>query len=431
MTSVARGCPPSSRARSWCRAATPRIPTSDLSRPVTQRRLVARSGKHFQLLDQVLALEPVAVVESGAAAAVTPPPGLDAGRLSVLVVDDEPPARAELAWLLQQDARVGIVRTASGGAQALRLIEQHPIDAVFSDIRMPGVDGLELARALSRAPRRPHIVFVTAYDRHAVDAFDLQAIDYLMKPVRAERLAEAVRRVHLANRQAAAAQLRRPGPPGLPPNRPWRRRATACTPATRRTRARPHTRVTPGTLATPRPAPGRRHRPRSGPAAHPAAGRRPRPARPRTARRAAGGGRPPGGRSGRDDRRRARRRDPVRAALPGPLRRGPGRLRAAAHEQRQPPDPDPAVHARGALGRGRIRPDPPQHPRRATARGRDPGRERPVLGPPGRPGAAGQPPHTKDLRDKLVRTSALDRGIRSMPTSVRLGDSESDHAGRP
>lgn len=147
-------------------------------------------------------------------AAVTPPPGLDAGRLSVLVVDDEPPARAELAWLLQQDARVGIVRTASGGAQALRLIEQHPIDVVFSDIRMPGVDGLELARALTRAPRRPHIVFVTAYDRHAVDAFDLQAIDYLMKPVRAERLAEAVRRVHLAVRQAAAAQLRRPG---LPP----------------------------------------------------------------------------------------------------------------------------------------------------------------------------------------------------------------------
>ncbi|MFN8075322.1 MAG: response regulator transcription factor [Kineosporiaceae bacterium] len=146
-------------------------------------------------------------------AAATPPPGLDAGRLSVLVVDDEPPARAELAWLLQQDARVGIVRTASGGAQALRLIEQHPIDAVFSDIRMPGVDGLELARALARAPRRPHVVFVTAYDRHAVDAFDLQAIDYLMKPVRAERLAESVRRIHLAVRQAAAAQVRRPGMP--------------------------------------------------------------------------------------------------------------------------------------------------------------------------------------------------------------------------
>ncbi|GAB3594474.1 LytTR family DNA-binding domain-containing protein [Angustibacter peucedani] len=115
--------------------------------------------------------------------------------LSVLVVDDEEPALAELAYLLAQDERVGEVRTAGGGPQALRVLEDDAVDVVFCDIAMPGLDGLDLARVLARFSRRPQVVFVTAYDQHAVDAFDLQATDYVMKPVRAERLAEAVRRV--------------------------------------------------------------------------------------------------------------------------------------------------------------------------------------------------------------------------------------------
>ena len=122
-------------------------------------------------------------------------PAAPSAGLSVLVVDDEEPALAELAYLLGQDERVSAIRTANGGPAALRLLEGASVDVVFCDIAMPGLDGLDLARVLARFARRPQVVFVTAYDQHAVDAFDLRAADYVMKPVRAERLREAVRRV--------------------------------------------------------------------------------------------------------------------------------------------------------------------------------------------------------------------------------------------
>src|SRR4051794_3255266 len=125
------------------------------------------------------------------AGATTPP----AQPLRVLVVDDEAPALEELTWLLSQDERVGTIRRASSGAEALRVLDGEPVDVVFCDIKMPGLDGLDLARVLARFSQRPQVVFVTAYDRHAIDAFDLRATDYVMKPVRAERLGEAVRRV--------------------------------------------------------------------------------------------------------------------------------------------------------------------------------------------------------------------------------------------
>jgi DNA-binding LytR/AlgR family response regulator len=115
--------------------------------------------------------------------------------LRVLVVDDEAPARDELAFLLSDDPRVGSVRCAGNAALALKLLAEEPVDVVFCDIKMPGLDGMELARIVSQFAQRPQIVFVTAYDDHAVDAFDLQATDYVMKPARADRVAEAVRRV--------------------------------------------------------------------------------------------------------------------------------------------------------------------------------------------------------------------------------------------
>ncbi|WP_298323774.1 LytTR family DNA-binding domain-containing protein [Haloactinopolyspora sp.] len=114
--------------------------------------------------------------------------------LTVLAVDDEPPALAELAFLLEQDDRIGQVLTAGDGTAALRLLEREHIDTVFLDIRMPGLSGLDLARVLAQFRRRPAVVFVTAYDDHAVTAFDLHAVDYVMKPYRRERLFEAVRR---------------------------------------------------------------------------------------------------------------------------------------------------------------------------------------------------------------------------------------------
>ncbi|MDN5716018.1 MAG: LytTR family DNA-binding domain-containing protein [Janibacter sp.] len=114
--------------------------------------------------------------------------------LTVLVVDDEAPARNEVAWLLDQDERVGRVLTAASGTAALAALEREPIDVVFSDISMPGLDGMQLARVIRRFTERPQVVFVTAHDTHAVDAFDLDAVDYIMKPVRPERIGEAVRR---------------------------------------------------------------------------------------------------------------------------------------------------------------------------------------------------------------------------------------------
>lgn len=119
----------------------------------------------------------------------------DAG-LSVLAVDDERPALDELAYLLRADARIGTIRTASSGAEALRLLaERQRVDALFLDVRMPGATGLDLARALSKRPDSPQVVFVTAHEDFAVGAFDLHACDYVLKPVRQDRLAEAIRRV--------------------------------------------------------------------------------------------------------------------------------------------------------------------------------------------------------------------------------------------
>jgi DNA-binding LytR/AlgR family response regulator len=127
------------------------------------------------------------------------------GGLHVLAVDDEPPALSELAYVLGRDPRIASVRTAPDAGTALRILQEEPVDAVFLDIRMPGLSGLELARVLARLGEAPPVVFVSAYDSHAVDAFELQAADYVMKPVREARLAEAVRRVLEARRPTEAA----------------------------------------------------------------------------------------------------------------------------------------------------------------------------------------------------------------------------------
>jgi DNA-binding LytR/AlgR family response regulator len=113
----------------------------------------------------------------------------------VLAVDDEPPALDELAYLLRNDPRVARVHAAGDATEALRVLRDSDVDAVFLDIRMPGLDGMELARVLRRFARPPVIVFVTAYDDRAADAFDLGVADYVRKPVQAERLTESLRRV--------------------------------------------------------------------------------------------------------------------------------------------------------------------------------------------------------------------------------------------
>lgn len=115
--------------------------------------------------------------------------------LRILVVDDERPVLDELTYLLELDERITEVTCAGSGTEALRLLRERDVDAVFLDVAMPGLSGLELAAVLARFRTPPQLVFVTAHAEHAVDAFDLRAVDYLLKPVREERLREAVRRI--------------------------------------------------------------------------------------------------------------------------------------------------------------------------------------------------------------------------------------------
>ncbi|MEU3725851.1 LytTR family DNA-binding domain-containing protein [Streptomyces sp. NPDC031705] len=146
--------------------------------------------------------------------------------LRVLAVDDEKPLLEELLYLLRSDPRVRSAEGASDATGALRRItralESGPdgpdaIDVVFLDIQMAGLTGLDIARLLAGFARPPLIVFVTAHEGFAVQAFDLKAVDYVLKPVRPERLAEAVRRARalLAGperepERAAAPAPRRP-----------------------------------------------------------------------------------------------------------------------------------------------------------------------------------------------------------------------------
>ncbi|WP_067478306.1 LytR/AlgR family response regulator transcription factor [Actinomadura hibisca] len=127
--------------------------------------------------------------------------------LRVLAVDDELPALEELVYLLREDLRIEQATGASDAAAALRdlsrmLVAGERLDAVFLDIRMPGLDGLDFSRLLTGFAAPPEVVFVTAHDDCAVAAYELGALDYLLKPVRPERLAEAVRRVDEAVHRA-------------------------------------------------------------------------------------------------------------------------------------------------------------------------------------------------------------------------------------
>lgn len=132
--------------------------------------------------------------------------------LHVLAVDDVPPALDELCQMLREAPEVADVVGAGDALGALKLIQNGRFDAVFLDISMPGLDGLELGSLLSKLNEPPVIVFVTAYDNHAVAAYDMGAVDYVLKPVRAERLSAALGRV---TKFAAAEETGEPG--AIPP----------------------------------------------------------------------------------------------------------------------------------------------------------------------------------------------------------------------
>jgi len=135
-------------------------------------------------------------------------PGVTA--LKVLVIDDERPALDELTFLLGRDPRISEVRGTDSATEALRVLQAEEVDAVFLDIQMPGLTGLDLAQVLSRFKAPPPVVFVTAHEEHAVAAFELRAVDYVLKPVREERLSEAVRRVVEAGGPAPSGDVQIP-----------------------------------------------------------------------------------------------------------------------------------------------------------------------------------------------------------------------------
>lgn len=113
----------------------------------------------------------------------------------VLIVDDEYAARQELRYLLEQFNNIEIVGEAAGASEALKLIEALEYDILFLDINLPGKNGLELAANLQTLARRPHVIFITAYENYALEAFEVNADDYILKPVSKARLKQAIDKV--------------------------------------------------------------------------------------------------------------------------------------------------------------------------------------------------------------------------------------------
>jgi two-component system, LytTR family, response regulator LytT len=135
-------------------------------------------------------------------------------QLRVMVVDDEQLAREELCYQLEQMADVEVVAQAGNGLEALSAVDRHEPDLVFLDIQMPGLSGFEVARRLlAREDDSPALVFVTAFDQHAIEAFEVNAVDYLLKPVEGARLEQALVRARrrLSSERPAAG-------PGVPLN---------------------------------------------------------------------------------------------------------------------------------------------------------------------------------------------------------------------
>src|SRR5260370_34300061 len=131
-----------------------------------------------------------------------------------LMVDDEQLAREELSYLLKEFPDIEVLASARNGLEAIKLIEQLEPDVVFLDVHMPGLDGLGVIQKLrEKNIPLPHFILATAYDQYALEAFRLEALDYLLKPIEKERLALTIERARKAVSEKGKAGLPAPAPP--------------------------------------------------------------------------------------------------------------------------------------------------------------------------------------------------------------------------
>ncbi len=127
-------------------------------------------------------------------------------KLKALIIDDEYPARQELRFALKNFDNIEIVGEAANAQEAMELIKALDYHVLFLDISMPGMNGLELGAAIQEMPKRPFIIFVTAYDEFAVSAFEVNAVDYILKPIEQKRLEKAINKVIRLTREPASAK---------------------------------------------------------------------------------------------------------------------------------------------------------------------------------------------------------------------------------
>lgn len=141
-------------------------------------------------------------------------------KLRALIVDDEYPARQELRYALNGTKNVEIVGEATNAQEALALIKALDYQILFLDISMPGMSGLELGAAIQELPKQPNIIFVTAFDEYAVSAFEVNAVDYILKPFEPKRIKKAIDKVIKLTQESATADAPGEGAPRDPNPRP-------------------------------------------------------------------------------------------------------------------------------------------------------------------------------------------------------------------
>ncbi|MGX9742775.1 LytR/AlgR family response regulator transcription factor [Pseudocitrobacter corydidari] len=131
--------------------------------------------------------------------------------MKVIIVEDEILAQQELTWLIKEHSQMDIVGTFDDGLDVLRFLQHNKVDAIFLDINIPSLDGVLLAQSISQFAHKPFIVFITAWKEHAVEAFELEAFDYILKPYQESRIISMLQKLESAWQQQAGGSTAMPG----------------------------------------------------------------------------------------------------------------------------------------------------------------------------------------------------------------------------